>query len=81
MKKPKKRIYVTVETEVEVTPSEFDDETLINEVRDRGLAGALIDPSLRGAVGTSLLDELKLKVILGGYRGKTLDEIEQFFKS
>lgn len=73
-------ISVTVSTwvDVDVDAEEFDDETIIEEVYNRQLEGQFRGDSDNRPV--SMADEIKLEILLNGYKSKTIEEIERFFR-
>jgi len=81
-----------IEVEVDIDIEEHLDEVsvsdLINELSDRRLTvvdkkelvSVLNDVSITGSKVNTLVDELKLDVVLSGIKNKTLIELQEFFK-
>tara|TARA_B110000977_G_scaffold188245_1_gene256274 strand:+ start:116 stop:361 length:246 start_codon:yes stop_codon:yes gene_type:complete len=79
------RIEVEVDIDIEEYLDEVDTEDLIDELLSRKL-----DPEEKAKIGTvlsfaenvksTLLDELKSEIVMNGIKGKSIQELEIFFK-
>lgn len=65
---------------------EFDTEDLIEEINDRTLDVheiALLNSGLtadKKIERVTVLDEIKIEIVMNGFREKSLEELEEFFK-
>jgi len=74
----------TISVDVDVYLDEFDTDDLIEELSSRRLSKQeqddLSDALNEGKkVSQSILDNVKMEIILNGFNTKTLQELEQFF--
>tara|TARA_R110000851_G_scaffold12650_3_gene43673 strand:- start:2180 stop:2425 length:246 start_codon:yes stop_codon:yes gene_type:complete len=79
------RIEVDVDIDIEEYLDEVDTEDLIDELLSRKL-----DPEENAKIGrvlsfaenvkSTLLDELKSEIVMNGIKGKSIQELEIFFK-
>jgi hypothetical protein len=79
------RIEVDVDIEIEEYLDEVDTEDLIDELISRQLDESekvRINSAFSNFsnVKSTLLDELKTEVVMKGFKNKSLEELEKFFK-
>tara|TARA_R110000803_G_scaffold184282_1_gene246629 strand:- start:66 stop:311 length:246 start_codon:yes stop_codon:yes gene_type:complete len=79
------RIEVEVDIDIEEYLDEVDTDDLIDELASRDLDSneiSRISTSFSNSIDfkSTLLDELKTEVVLNGFKNKSLEELEKFFK-
>lgn len=75
-----KYVQVTAEVEVDVCMGDFADETLVEEIKRRGLEHEFVkslNDDFKAPV--TLLQKMKLDIVLSHYGDKSLTELEHFF--